>query len=599
MKSIKYLKFGILIISLLISIHCGLDGVDGQDGKDATSTQGASGVDGAEGLSSKPFRPGSSESYGTVGDSVIDSTTTLDNIACSASNINEYYQVKGSDKDGFYYCNGSNWVFGWSEESNDNIWPFQPNIPDINLRKCLNLILGNGIGKTNDLTIEELEKLDEDIECKSFSISNLEGVQHAINATSLNFADNNITNIPLDIDKLTNLTSLDLSENKGLSLVDGDSNDNDNNSEPLIQSNDLLFDSTTEYTVKTTYKGAISTVNELILTDQTNYFHIRMSGGKLIIKHNIITDINFRRCIHAELKASLPNQFETRSNISELTYDELELIDSTLNCEYRLISSLEGIGYLTEATSLLLGNNQIKTLPDEMEDLENLTTLNVENNNIIIINEIIGEITNLATLNISDNQIETLPSTLSTLIALTSLDISDNDITTLPSSTIKELNSLVSLDASNNEIETIPANIRYLTSLTSLDLSNNKIHTLPSDIKYLTSLTSLDLSYNQIESVPGEIGYLAALTDLRLNRNHIFYLPTISQDTKGLDSLTNLTKLYLDDNTLITCGSCTDGMNFVGTTTGITEGEGGLNFTTRDTTFHIEFKSGKFEITEQ
>ena len=600
MKFIKYLKLVLLIFSLLISVHCGLDGVDGTDGTDGTTTQGTPGSEGIDGINAKPFRPGSSDTYGTAGDGITNSATDLDNFDCTQSNINEFYRVKGSDDDGFYYCNGSSWVYGWTEESDSNVWPFQFNVPDINLRKCLNLLLGYGAGKTTPITIEELETLDSDIDCDSFSITNMEGMQYAINATSLSFADNNITNLPVNIINLTKLTSMDLSENRGLSFVDSDdsSSDNNNDSDSLIEQDELLFDANSSYTVETTYKGTSTAINELILADETNYFHISFSSGKLVIRHNIITDINFRKCIHSELKASKPNQFGARSNTSELTYDELELIDGSLNCEYRLIEKIQGIGYLTEVTSLYLGNNQIKTLPDEIEDLVSLTLLNLENNEFIEINEKIGEVISLATLDVSGNQIETLPDELSGLTALTSLDISNNSISALPSN-IKELNGLLTVDASNNAIESLPANIRFLTSLTSLDLGNNELHTLPTDIKLLTSLTSLDLSYNQLESIPGEIGYLTSLTDLRLNRNHIYYLPTISQDIKGLDSLANLTKLYLEDNSLVTCSSCTDGMNFIGTTTGITEGEGGLDFTVGDTTFHIEYKTGKFEITEQ
>ncbi|WP_420920192.1 leucine-rich repeat domain-containing protein, partial [Leptospira santarosai] len=56
-----------------------------------------------------------------------------------------------------------------------------------------------------------------------------------------------------------------------------------------------------------------------------------------------------------------------------------------------------------------LENNQLKTLPNEIGQLENLQYLNLENNQLKTLPNEIGRLQNLKVLNLGGNQLVTLP----------------------------------------------------------------------------------------------------------------------------------------------------------------------------------------------
>jgi len=64
---------------------------------------------------------------------------------------------------------------------------------------------------------------------------------------------------------------------------------------------------------------------------------------------------------------------------------------------------------LTPDLRLFVGNNELKDLPLELWDLENMTVLSLRNNSLKGISERIGNLHRLQELNIASNQIETLP----------------------------------------------------------------------------------------------------------------------------------------------------------------------------------------------
>lgn len=611
------------LILLIVVAHCGLDGVDGDDGSDGVSPSASDGVDGGQGRDGLPFRWGTSDRTGAYGDGVIASTSDLDAITCDENHINEFYQVKYADdeqEEGFYYCDGTNWIFGWKEGENP-IWPFSPTVPDINFRKCLNSYLGLGLSNTADITINGLGTLTGTVTCTQRSITNLEGVQYLTNVSILDLSYNEINSIPPSIILLTQLTTLDLSYNAALSLVDqsGDSyqgaddnsnvnaNANDNgNSNSNSNSNDnedsvldaaalslgaeILFDSLSTYALSTTYKGDSVATKELIVTDGKIHVHVSYANGRLVLKHNPVPDLNFRKCIHMHLKALFSSQFSGRSNISPLTWSNLEQITGVLTCEYRNIKDIRGVENLLAITSLKLSHNAIYKIPAEIKLLAaNLQDFAIENNQISgFPDKFFDSLIALKTLNVAGNNLTEIPSTIKNLIELTALNVSGNTLSSLPS--LKLLTKLLSVDASANELTSLPTDIKYLTSLTTLDLSDNFIESVSSNIGVLVALTRLDLGYNQIESIPGEIGNLIALKELILARNHIYHLPAISTDLVGIDSLTNLENIDLQGNS-----SVQNADNFDALTSGI---GAGIQITDFSHTFNIVLSGTKLVVTE-
>lgn len=78
-----------------------------------------------------------------------------------------------------------------------------------------------------------------------------------------------------------------------------------------------------------------------------------------------------------------------------------------------------------------LHNNEIKHLPENINQMENLQVLNLENNKLTKLPPSIGQMLHLQTLNIRCNRFHTLPEDVCSLRCLRTLDISGNKIVRL------------------------------------------------------------------------------------------------------------------------------------------------------------------------
>ena len=139
---------------------------------------------------------------------------------------------------------------------------------------------------------------------------------------------------------------------------------------------------------------------------------------------------------------------------------------------YKTILNLENIDepiikiflltFSKKNTELNLHTNKLKTLPDIIVKLTNLTKLNLSDNNLTTLPDDIGELTNLTKLNLHNNKLETIPDSIGKLTKLTQLNLSDNNLTTLPDD-IGKLTNLIGLNLRNNNLTTLPDSIGQLT----------------------------------------------------------------------------------------------------------------------------------------
>lgn len=163
------------------------------------------------------------------------------------------------------------------------------------------------------------------------------------------------------------------------------------------------------------------------------------------------------------------------------------------------ISNIEGIGTLTNLTSLSLWGNQLTEIPAEIGNLTNLTYLHLGVNQIEDIPAEIGMLTNLSKLYLGGNQITEIPAAIGNLTNLTTLALGSNQISLIPSE-LCTLQGLAALTIGGNRITDIPAEISNLTNLTTLGLEWNELKELPSEIVGLTRLNNLYLHANQLSS---------------------------------------------------------------------------------------------------
>ncbi|MDY6965618.1 MAG: COR domain-containing protein [Halobacteriota archaeon] len=271
-------------------------------------------------------------------------------------------------------------------------------------------------------------------------------------ALVLDLSGNNLSSLPPEIGKLSNLTELDLSYNQLSALP------------PEI--------------------GKLTNLTELHL-DRNELSALPPEIGEL-------TNLTMLDLGENQL-STLPPEIGKLTNLTMLNLSSNHL--STLPPE---------IGKLSNLTELDLSYNQLSALPPEIGELTKLTTLDLYNNQLSALPSEITKLTNLATLDLSDNQLPCLPPEITKLTKLTELDLYNNQLSALPTE-IGELTNLTGLYLMGNQLSALPTEIGELTKLTELDLRVNKLSALPSEITKLTNLTTLDLRGNPLERPPLEI----------------------------------------------------------------------------------------------
>eukprot|EP00961_Rhodomonas_salina_P249923 3378136-Rhodomonas_salina.2 len=203
---------------------------------------------------------------------------------------------------------------------------------------------------------------------------------------------------------------------------------------------------------------------------------------------------------------------------------------------------------LAFASSLLrldLSENVMEKVSNRvMYELSNLKELRISHNRLIELPHSVGSLTSLEILIMDENLVHTLPNSLSTMTALTLLDITHNRLKELPAG-IGGLTALRELHVARNALIEIPESMAGMTSLRVLKARGNEIYKLANVFDTL-SLTELDLSRNPIEALPLSTGsLLSCVTDIALDKHlHLDDPPDamIARGTKPL--LTYMNKQY-------------------------------------------------------
>jgi internalin A len=373
---------------------------------------------------------------------------------------------------------------------------------------------------------------------------------------------NALTVLPPEIQELTNLKCLDLSGNplRSLPSVVAELS----SLEKLISVESTLTTIPDEIAQLTNLTTLDLDSNQIVVIPDTitqliNLARLELNSNQITTIPDAIAQLTnlTTLSLYSNQIATIPDAIAQLTNLKTLYLGRNQIttipdaIAQLTNLETLSLSSNQimtipdAIAQLTSLTTLSLWGNQITTIPDALTQLTNLTTLYLYSNQITTIPDVIAQLTNLTTLNLSSNQITTIPDAIAPLINLTTIDLSGNQITTIPHA-ITQLINLTTIDLSSNQITTIPDAITQLINLTTIDLYSNQITTIPDAITQLTNLATLYLSRNQITTIPNAIAQLTNLTTLNLYSNQITTIPD------AIIQLTNLKSLSLHSNQITT-----------------------------------------------
>ncbi|KDP43795.1 hypothetical protein JCGZ_22422 [Jatropha curcas] len=199
--------------------------------------------------------------------------------------------------------------------------------------------------------------------------------------------------------------------------------------------------------------------------------------------------------LRANQLSSLPATFSRLVRLQEL--------DLSSN---RLSSLPESIGSLISLKKLNVETNDIEEIPHTIGRCSSLTEIRADYNRLKALPEAVGKIETLEFLSVRYNNIKQLPTTMSSLLNLKELDVSFNELESVPES-LCFATSLVKMNVGNNfaDLQYLPRSIGNLENLEELDISNNQIRVLPDSFRMLTRLRVLRAEENPLEVPPRHI----------------------------------------------------------------------------------------------
>ncbi len=221
-----------------------------------------------------------------------------------------------------------------------------------------------------------------------------------------------------------------------------------------------------------------------------------------------------------------------------ITVTELAAL-TTLTVMDNRLTSITGIGYATNLTSLTVSGTGITELPAEISNLTKLKTLDLTSNALTEagLPASLWTMTGLTTLDLKLNRIASLPAGVGSLVNLVELNLYNNGLTSLPDA-FSGLTKLRELYLHRNSLTALPDSIGSLVNLSTLTLWDNSIASLPSSFGNLAKLSDLDMAQNSLASLPASFANLTGLSRLVLNYNRLTALP--ADVFAGMGSLSRL-----------------------------------------------------------
>ncbi len=174
---------------------------------------------------------------------------------------------------------------------------------------------------------------------------------------------------------------------------------------------------------------------------------------------------------------------------------ELQLKSCGFNEFPRITENWESLNILN------LSDNQLYSVSDDIGQLQELKSLQLKQNKIERVSGAIGQLGKLEFLDISDNKIQQFPMEMGQLNSLKSLNFSTNKVRQFPK-WMYELINLETLQANWNNLAQLLPGVGSLKKLRYLTLYNAGIQFLPDDFKELTSLETCDIGINSFKKLP-------------------------------------------------------------------------------------------------
>ena len=357
-----------------------------------------------------------------------------------------------------------------SKAANKINFPLQLSIETANI----SMILALDRGSERDKFLKLLREAQHNVLCK------------------LELRDLGLQKIPKEVVRLSELTSLDLSNNQIKSLP--------RMHMPLLET--LVLD-----------RNGFSAVPRTIFEDLTCVSHLSLIDNPIVRLPTNIGEMPMMR----NLQMNVNFQLESPPTIVMFQGLQLRFLKVMRHAEKTGSLDLSSFA-LTEVP------HEIGKRWDEHPEFHNLHTLKLRKNRLLDIDQGVDKYVNVVSLDLRENRVTRLPKHFGLMIHLSELFLDNNEIRELPKS-MKSMTKLVALHMNKNEIYQWPWCLEYLTSLTELQLNHNQVEVVPPVCSTLHLLRELHLSGNKIWTLPVEVNGWSSLTDLKMDQNCLPHLP--------------------------------------------------------------------------
>ena len=394
-------------------------------------------------------------------------------------------------------------------------------INDVAVRSRLEASLGKEVGAV--ITRLEMTKLTS-FHATNAGVTDLTGLEHAINLTILHLEDNAIS----DISALGSLTSLEdlWLENNAISDIS-----------PLgtLTSLSLLYMDGNRVS-DVSPLGTLTSLRYLYLGDNA-LSDVSALGSLTSLRHlhlhaNSISDVSALGTLTSLVRLYLGgNSISDVSALASLT--SLKQLGLNGNS----ISDISALETLTSLYQLALNDNSVSDI-SALSALNSMQFLGLKNNSVSDVSALQSH-TQMVALNLSSNTISNI-SALANLTGMEALLLNNNQISDI--SPLATCTGLENLSLGWNSISDISV-LANFQRLDTLRLNNNSI----SDISALSSLPSWSLSILHLDG--NSISDVSALGSMRLLRTLTLANNTVS-NISSLLSIGPLAEVSLDGNPL-------------------------------------------------
>ncbi|MFC1792967.1 leucine-rich repeat domain-containing protein [Planctomycetota bacterium] len=391
----------------------------------------------------------------------------------------------------------------------------QPVIHDSNLRDVISVSIG--LPKGSDPGLKELLALHE-LSAQNAGITDLTGLEYAINLTSLDLAGNKIVDLS-PLAGLIKLERLNLWSNRI------------NNVSALSGMTELRFLSVGDQ------------VADISILSRFKKLEILKISGPL---KDLTPLSDLKHLSSVEIDNALVHDISALSKLKNLT-------NLCLNFSPNL-EDISGVSGLVDLERLWFDVGKIKDI-SSISNLKQLRELVLGHNRIEDISMLSG-LTNIKILNLQDSPIGPYLTALSGISNIEELYLDHCDLKDI--SALRRLTKLKRLRLEGNQITDI-SNLAGLTALTHLNLGDNKI----SDITALSDMTEMQFltigdqiadisilsSFKKLESLKmaGPVKDLSPLSDLKL-LSSLEIDNVLVSEISALSKLKNLTNLGLGNS---------------------------------------------------